>query len=353
MKALFSTLFALIAMLIITGCNKTEETGPVGDLSGAVFIVNEGPFQNGTGSVMALNRETDTISSDLFELANGYPLGNIVQSMTIFKSYAYIVVNNANKVEVVRKDDFTEVARIVGLVSPRYLLGIEDNTALISCWDNKVKYVSLVDFSITDSVQVGTGPDEMVKSGGRIFVLNSGGYDIDSTVSVFNYLAPHQETKILVGYHPAGIQEDMNGNIWILCGGKGWNGFPGPGDTPAKLVCLDPDNLQILKEIEFPDSDKHPDYLVINKTGNTLYYNMPDGIYSFQISSDEINSQPFIASGIMFYAMGFDNKEDIIYASDPMDYTQNGYVYLYNASNGTAIDTIMAGVVPGGFCFSE
>jgi hypothetical protein len=353
MKLTFSMLFALGALLIISSCKKTDDNDPSGNWSNSVFIVNEGPFKNGTGTIMAYNRDTREISGELFEAANGRPLGNIVQSASVHEGKVYIVVNNANKVEVVDLKDFKSVATIEGLTLPRYFLGIDENIGLVSCWDSTVKVINLVDYTVSSSIQVGTGPDEMVEDNGLIFVINSGGFGNDSTISVFHYLGAPMETKITVGHHPSGIKKDKNGKIWVLCSGKGWNGFPAADDTPAKLVCIDPEDLEIIKEFTFPDNENHPDNLVIDQSGATLYYNHPQGIFAFPVSSVSLNVQPFIASEKMYYSLGFDYKESMIYATDPLDNVQRGYVFRFKATDGSPVDSFMAGIVPSGFWFND
>jgi hypothetical protein len=139
----------------------------------------------------------------------------------------------------------------------------------------------------------------------------------------------------------------------VLCSGKGYNGFPAQGDTPAKLVCLDPASLDILEEFTFPETGNHPDNLVIDEDGNTLYYNHPAGIFAFTVGAAALNTQPFIASGTMYYGLGFDESLGMIYATDPLDYAQDGLVYRFNASDGSAVDSFVAGMIPNGFWFND
>jgi hypothetical protein len=346
-------IFLFIVLFFFSACDKSNDPPPNGQWSNSVFIVNEGPFQNGTGTIMAYDRTTGQVSADLFEAANGRPLGNIVQSITVHEGLAYIMVNNAHKIEVVNYSDFKSVATIENITYPRYFIGLDTASALVSCWDNTVKFIDLNSFTVTGMVEVGTGPDEMVKYEDRCFVVNSGGFGLDSTVSVFNINGPSLEIKILVGHHPAGIRLDKDHNLWVLCAGKGWNGFPDPGDTPAKLVCINPVSLEITKEFVFDDNENHPDNLIINKDGSILYYNHPEGIFTFPVNSSSLSAQAFISSAKILYALGYDNKEDLIYATNPLDNNQNGYVYRFQSSDGSAIDTVMAGIVPTGFWFNE
>jgi hypothetical protein len=53
----------------------------------------------------------------------------------------------------------------------------------------------------------------------------------------------------------------------------------------------------------------------------------------------------------MFYGLGFDLATKMIMATDPLDYSQNGWVFRFNA-NGTPVDSFMAGVIPSGFWYN-
>jgi hypothetical protein len=139
----------------------------------------------------------------------------------------------------------------------------------------------------------------------------------------------------------------------VLCSGIGWNGFPAPGDTPGKLVCIDPDTKQILLQLEFQDAGNHPDQLIISEDRNTLYYAYPDGIYSVSVANPQIAATPFIASSVMYYALGYDPVDDLIYASDPMDFAQDGRIYRFIPSSGAPVDSFEAGIVPGSFWFNR
>ena len=351
MNSKLFTIPILFLIMLLTGCNDNNNDTPSGTWANSVFIINEGPFQTGSGSVSAFNRETREVTNDLFETANGRPLGNIVQSMTVHQDKAFIVVNNSNKIEVVNLADFKSVATIENLTLPRYFIGFDDSKGYVSCWDSTVKVVNLKDYSIMASIQTGTGPDEMILAGDQLFVINSGGYGDDSTVSVIRTDDDEPLVRLVVGDRPSGIQTDVNGNLWILCSG-GWNGYPAPGNTHGKLVCLDPVSFEIIKEVSFPDSENHPGNLVIDVNGATLYYNHPAGIFAFSIYDSELNTLPFITGNSMFYGLGYDKATQMIMATDPLDYSQNGWVYRFNALDGAPVDSFLVGVIPNGFCFN-
>jgi DNA-binding beta-propeller fold protein YncE len=344
-------LLILLPVITLVSC-QDDNPDPDNQWSNSVFVVNEGPFQAGSGTVMAYDRITGEVSGDLFEAANGRPLGNIVQSLTVHENLVFIAVNNSNKIEIVDIEDFKSTASIEGLALPRYIMGVGKNSVAVSCWDNTLRVISLVDFTVTDSLATGTGPDEMVMSGEDIFVINSGGYGVDSTISVLSSNGGNHFGLVEVGHRPSGIVADHEGRLWILCSGKGWNGFPQPGDTPGRLICMDPGTRSILKTFNFTDSGKHPEQLVINREGDVLYFLHPEGIYKFPVDAATLPSAPFITHSASFYGIGYDPSSEIIYASDPLDYAQNGRVHRFDAATGQPLDSFLAGLIPNGFWFN-
>lgn len=352
MKIIRLSLFMIVLGTVFYGCRKEDNNEPAGQWDNTIFVVNEGPFQSGSGTISAYHRETGVMTPNIFETVNGRPLGNIVQSMAIANDRAFIVVNNANKVEVVSMADFTSVATIENLVLPRYFLAVNSEKAYVSCWDNTVKEISMSDYTVKREIQAGTGPDEMILSDGRVFVINSGGYGTDSTVTYFSVNDEEDFGRLTVGHRPVSIVKDANGKLWVLCAGIGWNGFPAPGDTRGRLVCLDPSTLNILVSIEFPDAENHPEGLVADKTGSFLYFLQPSGIFRFGISQGSLPSSPFIHGDKMYYGIGVDPVNSMVLVADPLDYAQNGWVYRYDGEDGSPVDSLQAGVVPNGFCFN-
>ena len=352
-KSLPTLIIILFVIFTIYSCDKNEENPPVpGKYASGIFIINEGPFQDGSGTITFINRDNQSTDNEIFAMVNGRPLGSIVQSMAIYNKLAYIVVNNSNKIEVVNAETFESVSVIENITLPNQFLGINDSKGYVSSFEDYISVIDLKTNSIIKSVPTGSGPDEMLLYDGKVYVLNLGGYGIDSTITIINSENDEVIQTLQINLKPTGIQLDKNNKIWIMCSGRGWNGFPQADDTEGHLLCIDPHDLSTLKDFEFPSKIDHPQQLLINETGDILYYNMPDGIYELSIEANEIKQSTLVPTNSMFYHIGYDHKAGILYASDPLDYAQNGFIYRYNNSTGFKIDSIAAGVIPGGFWFN-
>ncbi len=355
MKHSVKNISIILILTLLFSCKKPAEQPsppyPVDNYSNGMLILNEGPFQTGTGTV-SFWRDGIEIQNKIFqEKNNGLELGNIVQSATIIGLNTFIVVNNSNKIRVVNKYSFKFVSSINDIELPRYIIQSDDGHAYVSCWDNTVKIINLAGYKITGSVQVGTGPERMLKVNEKVWVLNQGGYSTDSVISVIDISTATVEKTLEVYPKPSGIVSDKNGNVWVICSGYGWNGVPSQGDSKGHLLCIDPFNYEIVTDIEFPDLDKHPEQLVINGYKDILYYNYLNGIYKFNITSNSVENEPLISHTTMFYGLASSDAGNVIYCTDPVDYVQNGWVYKFSAETGVAIDSVKAGVIPGNMIF--
>jgi YVTN family beta-propeller protein len=353
MKTLKTSLWIVIfaAIVIFASCKKETEITPQGAFSNGIFIVNEGPFQTGTGTITFFDPDSNLIKQDVFEQVNGRPLGNIAQGMTLFEDKAYIVVNNAGTVEVVNSATFKSEGTITNLTNPSQFLVVDSKKAYVSDWIGHIAVVDLLTNTVTKTIPAGTGPDAMLKSGNYVYVANSGGLSIDSSVTVIDYLTDKVVKTIKVGDSPSGLVADGNGRIWLLCKGKGFTGWPQADDTPGCIMRIDPVSLAVDYTYTFPSSDVHPEKLVINKQRSILYFLYNYGIYRFNFLIAGSLPEAFVSR--YFYSLGFENKTGYLYASDAKNFVSNGLVFRLKADDGVVVDSIQAGIIPRAFAFPE
>lgn len=353
MKTLKTSFLCVAIALSVSfiSCKKDDNSLVKGAFSNGIFIVNEGQYTGGTGTITYFNPDSNIVKQNIFETVNGRPLGNIAQSMTIYNGKGYIAVNNAGKVEVVDPATFKSIATITGMENPSQFLGIDGNTGYVSDWNGNVEVIDLAANKISKTIKAGTGPDMMLRSGSHVFVANSGGLGLDSTVSVID-IAMNQVIKtIQVGAAPVGMVSDVNGKIWVVCKGIGFNGWPQAGDTPGRLLRIDPATQAVDYTYAFPTSGDHPEKLVIDKSLTMLYFLFNNAIYLFNTAATAPVPQKLVARS--FYGLGYQNKTGYLYATDPKNYVNAGIVLRYKATDGSLVDSVQAGIIPRSFAFSE
>lgn len=355
MKKAIQLLSLALAAFIVTSCEKEKEneSTPLPSNLHGVFIVNEGAFGQGNASISFASSDSSYYNADIFNAANGYPVGDLLQSMTIHNSVGYLCVNNSQRVEVVSMSDFKKKATISGINSPRFMVG-KNNDGYISDWStNSVFKINLLNNTITGSVPCGSGPEQMLVSGNKLFVCNGGGFGEDSTITVIDLSTFSVTGTITTDINPSSIKADKDGNIWVLCRGSlGSDYTPTPDDAPGSIVQLNPNNNTILKSITL-NWDQHPVQLNVNGNGDRIYFLVGSGTYTGSVYTMSINDNTFPASPLInreFYSLGIHPSSSIIYAGKS-SFSANTH-YLRYTMSGTFIDSTLTGIGPNSFVFN-
>ena len=348
-------LIATILTTIFVSCSKDDEN-PIdtGYLHG-VFITNEGGFMNNNGSISYYDIDSGKVTNNLFQIINGYGLGDVVQSFGVAGSKGFIVVNNSQKVEVVDMESFQSLGTITGVDYPRYFIGIDNDKGYLSngSFAGKVYIINLVTLDLTDSIDVGNGPENIVKSGNYLFVANSGGWTNDSTVSVIDVTTDQVIETIHVGDNPTDLVVDKNGDIWVLCKGKvvydqNWNITD---ETDSKLVKINGSNRSVEETFVVGQTGDffNPSRLAISYDGQNIFFGEASGIYRMNIADSNVPTSVFIAK--QYYGLDIDPDNETIYCLKANGFDANGIVYMYN-SNGILTDSLEVGIAPNSATFN-
>ncbi len=332
--------------LFFLGCKRDLPTDPAPvseqdyGTGNGVFITNEGTFQFGNASVSYYRFDQTHFVEDVFENANGTTIGDVCQSMEVINGLGYVVINNSSKIEVVNLADFSRVAIINGLVSPRYIVPVSASKAYVSdLYGDGLAIIDLNSNVVVGEVDMPGWTERMVVSNGLVFVTC---YETDKLYVV------DPNSDLLLDSIPLAkggnsIVEDANGKLWILCSGDYVSGSPGG------LFRIDPLTNVVEWSASFP-SGHYPINLQTDSSRTVLFYVDTD-VWSMSVSDATLPISSFIsANGRTFYGLGVNNTLDQIYVADAIDYVQRGRVYRYSNS-GSAIDDFPVGVVPGNFCF--
>ena len=345
--------------LSITSCDKDvpdpdtvlpNSTAIGKTYTNGVFITNEGTFGLGTGTLSFYSKSDASVSNEIFFNKNAYTLGNILQSMNIYNGKGYLVVNNADKIEVVDGNTIESKGIITGLSKPRYFLGINASKAYVSQWGSTSSSIAVVDLvtnMVTSTIATGNGAENMLLLGNKVYVTCSGGLGADSVVNVINSTTNAVIKTIKVGANPRGIKVDTNGDIWVMCSGK-WKSDYSALENTGSLLRIDATADTVNLSLPFSSTSSQPSNLVINNAKTSLFYTYSGAVYSHDITSTTLSSSAIINRS--FYALGIDPTNDYFYGSDAGDYSSNGKVIRYKSA-GMVVDSFSVGVIPGGFYF--
>ncbi len=337
-------------VMFISACSdepENPENSSENNFSGrrGFFIINEGLFQQANASIDFYDLDTKEVLHDIFFTANQRPLGDVAQSMNKIGNKIWIVVNNSGKIEIVKSKNFKSIMTLTGFTSPRYLLFHTNGKAYLSDLYKESLYVidTLTGQTIKE-ISTSKSCEYLIEAGNYIFALNWSSLNdsLNNTVTIIDALSDSAIKSVILTKEPNSAAIDKNGNIWILCSG----GFFYE-ETPA-LYCMNPQG-EILKKLEFFGNQPYPTRLCINPSRDTLFYLNKD-VYRMGIADDDLPSLPFIqANNRSLYGLDAGNY---ILLSDPLDYQQNGNIYVYSRS-GQLLSTFRAGMIPSGFLWNE
>lgn len=335
-------------------CDKDEKLTQEYHAREGVFILNEGNFTYGNASLSFYTPEADSVTNNVFSKTNGFPIGDVLQSMTIIDSLAYLVVNNSGKILVINANTFKYKATIGGFLSPRELLSINPTKAYVSdLYSSSITIINPQNFTVTGHLSIKKSSETMIKFGDYVLVAN---WSKQNTVFRINSLTDQLVDSVVVTRQPNSMVLDKNNKLWVLSDG-GYAGMPGKQN--ACLTRIDASNFSIEKEFVFADIASSPNRLCINSSRDTLYFlngswgsNVSNGgVYRMATDASDLPRQPFIAEKKrLFYGLGIDPVKKDIYVSDAVDYLQAGWVFRYS-NMGQAIDSFKTDIIPSSFCF--
>lgn len=346
----------------------TEELDKISKARRALFVVNEGNFLAGNASLSFYDIGNGEVENDVFFRKNGFPLGDVAQSMTFMDSLAFIVVNNSGKVVAINKHTFEYKGKITGLLSPRYMHIVNPHrayitdlyaksVAIVDPLGSNYEIAGIVDGQIQGKISVDAGEtrfnqhstEEMLVFGPYVLV-NCWSYD--NKVLLIDSRTDSWTSEITTRKQPNSMVLDKNNKLWVLCDG-GVEGSAYGKENPA-LQRLDPTTGNVEITFEFP-MDSHPISLVCNASRDTLYF-IDRHVFCMPVSAHTLPGTPFLVSPYEgsnfsgFYTLAVDPVSSEVYVADALDFVQPGWVYRLR-SDGSPVDTFQTGIAPGSICF--
>lgn len=338
---------SLILTIFFASCSD-EEITVSGKFSTGTFIVNQGAFGSGTGTITFTN--DNEVIEDVYAFQNpGLLLGNIAQSIQKYNDEYFIAVNNAAKVTVVDAATFKYKGEIK-LDLPRYFAPVGDKLYITS-WTNDFKsgFINLIDhktFKVTKSVAIDGLAEKMVEKNGLLYITVSAQANdpLNGHIVVYDTTKDEIKETIKVGDNSNDIVLDKNGDIWVIC--SGFSDFTDPNKNTNGSLHKITGN----KSVYTRTLSNGANGLVTNAAKNKLYFMMDSQVLEFDPTNTTIDPKS-IANGY-YYAMSMDTQNDHIFLADAKDFQKNGEIKVID-TKGNAVRTVSAGLIPGFVYFSK
>lgn len=343
----------LFTVFTLTSCMEWEY-GPTEDFDAAgsgLFICNEGNFQYSNATLSYYDPTTDQVQNEVFFRANGYRLGDVAQSMSVYGGNGWIVVNNSNVIFAIDLTTFKEIGRIENIHQARYIHFISPTKAYVTTlWDNRIFIVNPSTYEITGYITV---PGMTMESGSTEQMVSYDGYVYCTCWSYQDRILKIDPStdcivdELSVGLQPQSIVADRNGRLWTITDG-GYDGSPTGHESP-QLICIDAASMKVERRYSFKIGDT-PRALQISGGGDYLYW-LNDDVWCMDVNATHLPARPLVESyGTIFYGLAVDPACGDIYVADAIDYQQQGIVYRFSSS-GRLITQFYTGINPGAFCW--
>lgn len=345
--------YLLLALpLFLAACDDDTETvtptEPQGKYSTGVFVVNEGNFSDGDGSISFYDTNNEESALGIFETENGFPVGGLIQNMKIHDGKAYLMTNRASQLLVVDAASFEEEANLTELVDPFDFAALAEK-GYVSVWDapdanfaypdSYIAILDLVTQQVLDTIQVGQRVAGMLAHAGTIYAAVEGGNEILAINPGFDEV----ETRISTPAGPSRLVVDANNQLWAIC-------------TSGALVQIDPTSNTVIKTINGITGLGFNEKFAIDGSGNVMYWIANDfssgtgAVYSLSITADTPPANPLFTTDYLPYGIGVNPGDGLLYVGEGDFTVTQGTVYRY-ASSGILQDEFSAGRAPSGFVF--
>jgi len=321
----------LFAVLCGASCNPTpppDPPQPVDANATGVYVLCEGIFQMNNSQLSYYDFASNTLTEQLFLQQNGRGLGDTGNDLKAYGSKLYCVVNNSNRVEVMRFRDAHSL-QVIELPNkqPRHIVFYQ-NKAYVSCFDGDVVRIDTATLEVDGSVNAGYNPEGLCVCNGKLYVANSGGLnypDYDRTVSIFDLSTFSLIKTIEVGLNPYAVASYDDRFVYVTTRGN-------YGTELANMHKIDCQTDEVVKSYEmevfglYVYDDKA--YLYSN---DLLSQN--NWIKVMDLETDRIVKENLITDGTTIrrpYGIMVNPVNGDVYVTDAYNFTVNGDVYCFD-----------------------
>jgi hypothetical protein len=327
--------------LVLVSCDKCKTDEPtVADYTNGAFIVNEGSFGNLNGSITWTLNSVSV--SNPFADANGTALGDVISDFDVVNGKFYAISNSTAKVIVMNSTTFKVEAEITGFAYPRSFQYVGNGIAAVTdgSLDGSVKWIDLSTNTITSSTPVGLGPEGMCVYADRLYVCNSGGWDIDNRVTVIDIPSQSVLTNVTVADRPVEVQADATGNLWVLCSGQtqydeNWTQIIGHTSAAlAKVSTLD----NSVTTFDVGVLGDHPLHMAKDETNHKIYISNTT-VLSFDMQTNLMTDFLIAASN----GVSVNPVTHQVWVCGETNYASPSTVKIYS-SLGTYVKELTAGI---------
>lgn len=337
----FLSIICTAGLLLITACSRNNdipEPDAKNNFTNGYLIANEGSYGIPNAEVTFVSKDFGQILQNIFKGTNeGEQLGDVLQDVGIDNNYAYLVLNNSNKVKVVDRFTFIKAGEITEqLLQPRYIAFL-NNSIYVT---NNATFVNVYDSrngSFIKKINLNAPAERIVAAGTELYVQNAA-YGIGNKISYLNagsntlnsqFTVPNGQIQKLIAdsgkaYAIASDTTSPDSYIYQISGGAITKTIPLTGIQNAMNLCLE---------------------------GGNFYFTSGLKIYKMSTSATTAPTAPIVTAtqSVPYSGLyGFNVLDGKIFTADANGFTTASKVTVYDTS-GNLMTSFNAGIGTNGF----
>ena len=357
-KHLLSFAVMMMGAALFTACSDSDDektTHPIAVTDGFYVVCSGNTSSSINGSLTYFDYASLKATPNAFEMVNGKSLGMTVNDAVRYGDKLYVVVDgehkvfvtDANTLKLINTIDMTSGAMLgaEGGAHPRRITGDSGNI-YVSTYGGFVAAIDTVSFSLKQKYQVGSYPEGLVVSNGTLYVANSD-YGMGQNPSISKIdLSTGSVTEIKNENIRNPQEVAVAGNfIYYLDYGQydqNWNQLNAGVyciNPSSEIKCVVPNATAMaasgyyIYTINAPYGQGETSYNIYNISSGSLLSFTPADIESPAcIGVDPVSGYVMIAS---YHTTG-----------GWANWSENGYVNIYDANVSSKIHTFECGVGP-------
>ena len=338
-------IYSIVALsLLVFSCSNDDDAftqpEPLGAYENGILISAEG----GPSSISYISNDFSVTENQVYFNVNNENLGVYLQSVGFNGDKAYVVVD-AGTITVVNRYTFEKVGAITtGLIMPRYIT-FSNGKGYVTNWgdgeDTTDDFIAVIDLNtntVTSTIAIEEGPEQILSKGNNLYVSHKGGYNINNIISVIDTSDNSIET-IEVNDAPDAMAFDSNGNLVVLCSGDERYWLADYVETAASITRIKTSTASVISTIEFPDGS-HP--ALMAHDDDEVYYILNSQVYELD-DNDTVLPSGSILDLTVGYAYGLSVNDDKLYVTDA-SFTAQSELVVYDLSSNTLTNTFSVGL---------
>lgn len=367
--------FSMLLAMLFVSCTKDETTS--GNLAGVnvavgenngdfgkLFVLNEGNFKSNNSSLDFLCFCNGKYFTSAFKQVNPtvvQGLGDTGNDMAIYNGKLWIAMNVTGAVQVVSADDVSYVTTIA-VPSPRNI-AFDGSYAYVTSYagavygspkevKGKVYKISTKDYKVVSEVEVGCQPEGLAVSGGKLYVAESGGFNVvkSKTISIIDLKTFSREGEVeLEKPNLKYLLADKNGRLWVSSLGLYGSDFS--IKAPTSLCKVDPltRKAEYINDVHVSNMVLSDDFIYCTGDAEEMTGGNKNCLYKINISTGKVEKTEFKGTGLERiktpYGMLVNPDNGDIYIGDAGTFTDAGELYCFDKELKVKWSTV-AGICP-------